>query len=63
VFGGPAGLHDNYFRDFDPAVGGFIEPDPTGLIRYITDPILKSAMHVFARSGEQRDPGLNFPYS
>ena len=30
VFGGPAGLHDNYFRDFDPAVGRYIESDLIG---------------------------------
>lgn len=63
LFDGQAGLHQNGARDYDPAVGGFIQPDPTGLIRYITDPILKSVLRVFGRSGEQRTPGLNFPYS
>src|SRR5579862_4118615 len=24
-------LVDNYFRDFDPAIGGYIQPDPIGL--------------------------------
>jgi RHS repeat-associated protein len=31
VFGGPAGLHDNYFRDYDPATGRYVESDPIGL--------------------------------
>ena len=28
VFDGQAGLHDNYFRDYDPAIGRYIESDP-----------------------------------
>jgi len=31
VFDGQAGLHQNGFRDYDPASGGYIESDPTGL--------------------------------
>jgi RHS repeat-associated protein len=31
VFDGQAGLHQNYFRDFDPATGRYVEPDPIGL--------------------------------
>jgi RHS repeat-associated protein len=31
IFHGPAGLHQNYFRDFDPATGRYIESDPIGL--------------------------------
>jgi RHS repeat-associated protein len=31
VFDGTAGLHLNYFRDFDPATGRYIESDPIGL--------------------------------
>jgi RHS repeat-associated protein len=30
-FDGIVGLHYNYFRDFDPAVGRYIESDPIGL--------------------------------
>ena len=32
VFDGQAGLHENYFRDFDPAMGRYIESDPVGLL-------------------------------
>lgn len=32
IFGGPAGLHANYFRDYDPATGRYVESDPVGLI-------------------------------
>ncbi len=31
VFGGPAGLHYNYLRDYDPALGRYAESDPIGL--------------------------------
>jgi RHS repeat-associated protein len=31
VFNGQAGLHYNYFRDFDPATGMYAESDPMGL--------------------------------
>jgi RHS repeat-associated protein len=31
VFDGQAGLHQNYFRDFDPATGKYWESDPIGL--------------------------------
>jgi len=32
VFDGQAGLHQNGRRDFDPAVGGYVESDPIGLM-------------------------------
>ena len=31
LFDGQAGLHQNDFRDFDPAIGRYIESDPIGL--------------------------------
>jgi RHS repeat-associated protein len=31
VFDGQAGLHENGFRDYDPAVGGYTTSDPIGL--------------------------------
>jgi len=31
LFDGQAGLHSNYFRDFDPAVGRYVESDLIGL--------------------------------
>ncbi len=31
IFDGQAGLHQNYFRDYDPATGRYIESDPIGL--------------------------------
>jgi RHS repeat-associated protein len=31
VFDGQAGLHQNGFRDYDPAIGGYIHSDPIGL--------------------------------
>ena len=31
IFDGEARLHENGFRDFDPAVGRYVESDPIGL--------------------------------
>jgi naphthoate synthase len=31
---GQAGLHQNYFRDYDPATGRYVESDPVGLRRW-----------------------------
>jgi RHS repeat-associated protein len=31
VFDGQAGLHQNYFRDYDPAIGRYPQSDPIGL--------------------------------
>jgi len=31
VFDGQAGLHDNGFRPYDPAIGGYPQSDPSGL--------------------------------
>jgi RHS repeat-associated protein len=31
VFDGQVGLHSNGYRDFDPAIGGYIQSDPLGL--------------------------------
>ena len=31
IFDGQAGLHYNYFRDYDPALGGYPQSDPMGL--------------------------------
>ena len=31
VFDGAAGLHQNYFRDYDPAIGRYVESDSIGL--------------------------------
>jgi RHS repeat-associated protein len=31
IFDGEAGLHQNYFRDYDPATGRYVESDPIGL--------------------------------
>ena len=31
IFSGTAGLHENGFRDYDPAIGRYLESDPLGL--------------------------------
>jgi RHS repeat-associated protein len=32
LFDGQAGLHQNYFRDYSPAIGRYVESDPIGLM-------------------------------
>jgi RHS repeat-associated protein len=31
IYDSQAGLHQNYFRDYDPAIGRYVESDPIGL--------------------------------
>jgi RHS repeat-associated protein len=31
-FDAETGLHYNYFRDYDPAIGRYVEPDPIGTV-------------------------------
>jgi len=31
LFGGQAGLHYNYFRDYDPTSSRYVESDPIGI--------------------------------
>ncbi|MFO2207069.1 RHS repeat-associated core domain-containing protein, partial [Pseudomonas aeruginosa] len=37
-----SGLHYNYFRDYDPETGRYVESDPIGLTGGLKEPLNKS---------------------
>jgi RHS repeat-associated protein len=43
LFDGHAGLHQNYFRDYSPAIGRYVESDPIGLLGGINTYLYASA--------------------
>ena len=38
------GLHYNYFRDYDPSLGRYIQSDPIGILRDYSDPQMQVAI-------------------
>src|SRR5690606_41970811 len=38
------GLHYNYYRDYDPHLGRYLQPDPIGLLYDFSDPKMTVAM-------------------
>jgi len=68
VFDGQAGLHANGFRDYDPAVGRYVESDPAGLAASIntyayvdSDPLLFFDPDGRGKEGGQKNIGGNDP--
>jgi RHS repeat-associated protein len=67
-FDGQAGLHENYFRDYDPATGRYVESDPARLAASIntyayvdSDPLLFFDPDGRGKEGGQRSIGGNDP--
>jgi RHS repeat-associated protein len=68
VFDGQVGLNLNYFRDFDPATGRYIESDPAGIAASIntyayvdSDPLLFFDPDGRGKEGGQKNIGGNDP--
>ena len=61
------GLHYNYFRDYDPTTGRYVESDPLGLIPGVgSSPIVPRYMQAAFTSiplGKRVAKGINQPYS
>ena len=55
------GLHYNYFRDYDPTTGRYVQSDPIGVLRYTPDPMFSE----YGSALTQKDllDGLNHPYA
>ena len=68
VFDGQAGLHDNYYRNYDPAIGRYVQSDPAGLVASIntfayvdSNPIEYFDPDGRGKEGGQRNIGGNDP--
>ena len=57
------GLHYNYFRDYDPATGRYVESDPVGILRNFGEPSLQVGVGMLDNFDDQFDGGLNSIYS
>jgi RHS repeat-associated protein len=45
------GLHQNYFRDYDPKMGRYIEPDPIGVLLKDVNSRMTALNHLYAYAG------------
>ena len=62
-FDGDTGLHQNWFRDYNPYYGRYITADPIGLLYHFSDPVIQlSARHSLVISSGSRNRGLNHLY-
>jgi RHS repeat-associated protein len=68
VFDGQAGLHQNGYRDYDPAVARYVESDPAGLAASIntyayvdSDPLLFFDPDGLGKEGGQKSIGGDDP--
>jgi hypothetical protein len=62
VFDGQAGLHANYFRDYDPAIGRYIEGDPIGIAKDYSNPSLQVGLGMLDDYDDQNSGTLNSVY-
>lgn len=60
-----SGFNDNGFRTYDPSIGGYLQPDPIGVLRNYSDPQLQvAALQGLALEPEmEAESLLNNPYA
>ena len=63
MFDGQAGLHYNYFRDYDPAIGQFIEGDPIGIVKDYRNPALVAALEMLEDYDDPNPDAINSVYA
>ena len=56
-------LHLNYFRDYDPAIGRYIEGDPIGIVKDYGDPSLQLGLSMLEDYDDPTPDALNSVYS
>ena len=61
-FDGESGLHYNYFRDYDPSLGRYIQSDPRGILLDFSDPQRQVATDLGVPIPDDDPFGLNHNY-
>jgi RHS repeat-associated protein len=63
VFDQETGLHYNYFRDYDPSTGRFVQSDPIGISRRFSDPLVELSIGIgIPLMDSVYDVGVNHTY-
>lgn len=62
-FDAESGLIYNGLRDYDAAVGRYVEGDPIGVARIISDPALQIGVSMLDGFDDPAGPGLNSIYA
>lgn len=63
IAGSWGSTYQNYFRDYDPTVGRFVEPDPAGIRLIPRDPALQLGLTMAHYSLHEADNRLNALYA
>ena len=64
-FDSETGLHYNYFRDYDPSLGRYIQSDPRGVMLDYSDPrrMIAARMGIPITSGNGKNPNHLYGYA
>jgi len=68
LFDEETGLHYNYYRDYDPSLGRYIQSDPIGITRNYSDPKIQMAIKqgipiIFMDEPESYSPNHSYGYA
>jgi RHS repeat-associated protein len=61
-FDSESGLAQNWFRDYDPSIGRYIESDPVGISYDYSDPTILAAIDPFPIYGNEAEADINHLY-